>query len=55
MVHDMNSWHSWLVDSPNVDNLLFRNFCSVKTDQMTHCTYNAKTVYKSHDMFCVTY
>jgi hypothetical protein len=35
MAHDMNSWHSLVVDSPNVDNILFRNFCSVKTGQMT--------------------
>jgi len=51
MAHDMNSWHSWLVPSPNVHILLFRNFCSVKTDQMTHRTDNAETVYKSRGMF----
>jgi len=55
MAHDMNSCHSWLVQSPNVDILLFRNFCSVKTDQMTHCTYNAETVHKSRGMFYVNY
>lgn len=55
MAHDINSWHSCLLDSPHVDNLLFQTLGSIKTDQMTHCTYNAENVYNSRGMCCVTY